>query len=121
MKFIVFATSVGHSRHIEEELRRAEIEVAHIDGETPKDERDEIIAQLSRGELDGITNCQVFTEGVDMPNVGCVVLARPTKSFGLYRQMIGRGLRPARGKEFCLVLDHSGATFMHGFVEDPVE
>jgi superfamily II DNA or RNA helicase len=117
---ITFATSVGHSRHIEEELRRAGVKVAHIDGSTPKEERDDVLAQLACGDLEVVTNCMVLTEGFDLPDIGCIVLARPTKSMGLYRQMVGRGLRPAQGKDHCLVLDHSGATFQHGFVEDPV-
>jgi DNA repair protein RadD len=62
----------------------------------------------------------VLTEGWDQPDVACVVLARPTRNMGLYRQMIGRVLRPAEGKNHALVLDHSGAVFQHGFVEDPV-
>ena len=62
----------------------------------------------------------VLTEGYDLPDLGCIVLARPTRSMGLYRQMVGRGLRPAPGKDHCLVLDHSGATLRHGRVEDPV-
>jgi DNA repair protein RadD len=53
--------------------------------------------------------------------VGCCILARPTKKMGLYRQMIGRVLPPANGKPNAIVLDHSGAVFRHGFVEDPVE
>ena len=63
----------------------------------------------------------VLTEGWDMPEVGCCILARPTRKMGLYRQMIGRVLRPAEGKPDAIVLDHSGAVFRHGFVEDPVE
>ena len=66
-------------------------------------------------------NCMVLTEGWDQPDVSCVVLARPTKQMGLYRQMIGRVLRPFPGKPDCLVLDHSGATHRHGFVEDHVD
>jgi DNA repair protein RadD len=65
-------------------------------------------------------NCMVLTEGWDMPCVSCCVLARPTKSMGLYRQMAGRVIRPADGKTDALILDHAGATFRHGFVEDPV-
>src|SRR5215208_2163647 len=53
--------------------------------------------------------------------VSCCILARPTKKIGLNRQMIGRVLRPAEGKTDAIVLDHSGAVFRHGFVEDPVE
>ena len=56
-----------------------------------------------------------------MPEVGCCILARPTRKMGLFRQMIGRILRPAPGKKDAIVLDHSGAVFRHGFVEDPVE
>jgi superfamily II DNA or RNA helicase len=107
---IIFATSVGHSRHIEEELKRAGVKVAHIDGSTPKEERDDVLAKLASSDLEVVTNCMVLTEGFDLPDIGCIVLARPTKSMGLFRQMVGRGLRPAEGKDHCLVLDHSGAT-----------
>jgi DNA repair protein RadD len=62
----------------------------------------------------------VLTEGWDMPEVGCCVLARPTRKMGLYRQMVGRVLRPAPGKHNAIVIDHSGALFRHGFIEDPV-
>ena len=56
-----------------------------------------------------------------MPECGCIILARPTKKMGLYRQMIGRVLRPAEDKTDAVVLDHSGAVYRHGFVEDHVE
>jgi DNA repair protein RadD len=117
-KTVVFATSVAHSRHLQEEFAKSGVRCAHIDGKTPKAERDEVLHMLSSGELELVTNCMVLTEGWDQPDVGCIVLARPTKSMGLYRQMIGRGLRPFEGKDNCLVLDHSGATLQHGFVED---
>jgi superfamily II DNA or RNA helicase len=52
--------------------------------------------------------------------MSCIVLARPTKKMGLFRQMIGRGLRPAEGKNDVVVLDHSGAVFRHGLPEDRV-
>jgi DNA repair protein RadD len=117
-KTVVFATSVAHSIHLQEEFSRSGVRCEHIDGKTPKDERDQILHMLASGDLDLVTNCQVLTEGWDMPDIGCIVLARPTKSMGMYRQMIGRGLRPFEGKDHCLVLDHSGATLQHGFVED---
>jgi hypothetical protein len=58
----------------------------------------------------------VLTEGVDVPVVAAVVLARPTKSKGLYLQMAGRGLRTAPGKADCLILDHGNCTMEHGLV-----
>jgi superfamily II DNA or RNA helicase len=119
-KTVVFATNVAHSIHLAEEFAKSGTKAAHIDGSTPKDERDQILQRLSGGEIEIVVNCMVLTEGWDQPDVGCIVLARPTKSMGLYRQMVGRGLRPFAGKDHCLVLDHAGATLHHGFVEDPV-
>src|SRR5262249_46380039 len=68
-----------------------------------------------------VSNCMVLTEGWDMPQVGCCILARPTKQMGLFRQMVGRVLRPAEGKPDAIVLDHSGAVFRHGLPEDHLE
>jgi DNA repair protein RadD len=117
---VVFASGVRHSRHLCDEFIKSGVRAAHIDGETPKDERDEILKRLAAGEIELVCNAMVLTEGWDCPDVSCLVLARPTKSMGLYRQMIGRGLRPSPGKTDCLVLDHAGATLMHGRVEDPI-
>jgi hypothetical protein len=74
----------------------------------PKAQRDAVLARLAAGELDVITNCMVLTEGWDMPAVGCCILARPTRKMGLYR------------RHRAIVLDHSGAVFRHGFIDDPV-
>ena len=119
-KTVVFATSVGHSIHLCDEFRKSGVKAEHIDGQTDTAERDKILEQLSSGEIELVTNCMVLTEGWDQPDVSCCVLARPTKSLGLYRQMAGRVIRPAPGKTDALILDHAGATFRHGFVEDPV-
>jgi superfamily II DNA or RNA helicase len=118
---VAFACSVGHSIHIRDEFIKAGVRAEHLDGETPRDERDAILAQLESGETEVVANCMVLTEGFDCPDIGCIVLARPTKKMGLYRQMSGRGLRPADGKSDCVILDHSGAVFRHGLPEDHVE
>jgi DNA repair protein RadD len=119
-KTVAFAVNVAHSLHIRDEFIKAGVRCEHLDGETPKDERDAILARLASGETELVTNCMVLTEGWDMPDVACCILARPTKKMGLYRQMIGRVLRPADGKADAIVLDHSGAVYRHGLVEDPV-
>jgi superfamily II DNA or RNA helicase len=118
---VAFACSVGHSVHICDEFRRADIRAEHLDGSTPLDDRTAILARLASGETQVVTNCMVLTEGWDMPEIGCAILARPTKKMGLFRQMIGRVLRPADGKPDAIVLDHSGAVFRHGLPEDHVE
>jgi hypothetical protein len=119
-KTVCFAVNVEHSVHLRDEFVRSGVRAEHIDGSTSKPERDASLARLASGELQLITNCMVLTEGWDMPEVGCCILARPTRKMGLYRQMIGRVLRPAEGKPDAIILDHSGAVFRHGFAEDPV-
>jgi DNA repair protein RadD len=119
---VCFATGVGHSVHLRNEFLASGVRAEHIDGETPKQERDATLARLATGEIELVTNCMVLTEGWDMPEVGTCILARPTKQMGLYRQMIGRVLRPhpESGKPDAIILDHSGAVFRHGLPEDPV-
>jgi superfamily II DNA or RNA helicase len=120
-KTVAFAVNVQHSIHLRDEFIKSGVRAEHIDGGTPKDERDATLARLASGEIDLVSNCMVLTEGWDMPAVGCCILARPTRKMGLFRQMIGRVLRPADGKPDAVILDHSGAVFRHGFVEDHVE
>lgn len=111
-KTVAFAVNVRHSIHLRDEFIRSGVRAEHIDGSTPKPERDASLARLASGEIELITNCMVLTEGFDLPEMGCCILARPTKKMGLYRQMIGRVLRPAPGKTDAIVIDHSGAVFM---------
>ena len=120
-KTVAFAVDVAHSVAIKTAFLEFGVRCEHLDGSTPKGERDEILARLKCGETEVISNCMVLTEGWDMPEVGCIILARPTKQMGLFRQMIGRGLRPAEGKSDCIILDHSGAVYRHGLPEDRVE
>lgn len=119
----VFATSVAHSVHIRDSFRAAGIMAEHIDGGTPTEDRDKILTRFAAGTVELVTNVGVLTEGFDCPEIGCVVMARPTKHMGLYRQILGRGLRPAQtsGKTNCIVLDHAGTVFEHGFVDEPVK
>ena len=117
---VVFATGVAHSVHLRDEFRRSGVWAEHIDGTTPTEERDEILAQLAAGTVEVVCNAMVLTEGWDCPPVSCIVLARPTRHHGLYRQMIGRVLRPAPNKVNAIILDHSGACYEHGLVEEPV-
>jgi DNA repair protein RadD len=119
-KTVAFAVNVAHSVHLRDEFIKSGVRAEHIDGSTPKPERDATLERLASGEIELVTNCMVLTEGWDMPEVACCILARPTRKMGLFRQMIGRILRPAPGKVDAIVLDHSGAVFRHGFVEDEV-
>lgn len=77
-----------------------------------------MIVTRRNGKVAILGNC---TTGVDVPEASCVISCRPTKSFSLWRQMCGRGLRSAPGKTDLIVLDHSGAVFAHGFPDEDVE
>lgn len=116
---VIFSTGVRHSIHIRDRFRDAGILAEHIDGSTPKDERDQILEDLAVKKIQVISNCMVLTEGWDCPSVSCCILARPTKSLGLYLQMAGRILRPYPDKVNAIIIDHAGAIYEHGFVEDP--
>jgi DNA repair protein RadD len=118
---IAFAVDVAHSVAIRDQFLGAGVRAEHLDGETPLPERADILARLASGETKVVSNCMMLTEGWDCPPVGCAVLARPTKQMGLFRQMVGRVLRPADGKPDAVILDHSGAVFRHGLPEDHVE
>jgi hypothetical protein len=65
--------------------------------------------RFADGDVKVVTNCQILTEGYDRPNVSCIVLARPTKSHGLFRQMVGGGLRPAKDKTDCFTMAASAS------------
>ncbi len=118
-KAVVFATSREHGAHLCHEFNLSGVPAGYVDGETPTPERDRILRMLVEGGLDVVVNVGCLVEGWDCPEVRVLVLARPTKSLGLYLQILGRGLRPAPGKTHCLVLDHAGATLEHGFAEEP--
>ena len=116
---ICFATSIEHSRAIVEAFRDAGVAAEHLDGTTPEDERTAILARFAAGQTRVVSNCAVLTEGWDCPQAAALILARPTKSRGLWRQMAGRVLRPYPGKTDCLVLDHGNCTDHHGYLTDP--
>jgi superfamily II DNA or RNA helicase len=116
---IVFAVNVEHSQAIIERFREAGIAAEHVDAKTPN--RKSIFERLARNETHVVSNVGIATEGWDLPDLGVVVLARPTQSLSLHIQMIGRGMRTAEGKTECLVLDHAGNHHRHGMVTDEIE
>ena len=104
---VAFTVDVAHAQHLAEAFRAFGVRADWISGELPLDERRERLRKLREGEIDVLANCQILTEGWDEPSVSCLIMARPTKSTGLYIQQVGRGLRPYPGKDYCLVIDVS--------------
>jgi superfamily II DNA or RNA helicase len=118
---VYYATSRGHSVHIRDEFLNAGITCEHVDGDTPIPEREDALKRFAAGDVRILTNVGVFTEGWDVPDIGVVGLARPTKSYGLLTQMIGRGRRIAPGKTYCTVLDHGGHFPRMGMPDDAID
>ena len=114
---IIYAVSVRHARNLEALFVSEGIPTAAMLGNTPQQTRDAMIAKFSNGELRVLVNVAVATEGFDLPDASCVVIARPTQSLALYLQMLGRGLRPKPDGGDCLILDLAGNAILHGLPE----
>lgn len=117
---VVYGCTVAHALHLCEEFRKAGVRAAHVDGATETDLRDEIMGQIADGVLQVVTNVGVLQQGVDIPALSCAVLARPTRSLVLFRQICGRIKRPHPGKKDCVLIDHSGSVY-HSWIGMPDE
>ncbi|KAI1823130.1 P-loop containing nucleoside triphosphate hydrolase protein [Xylaria intraflava] len=102
---LVFCVDLAHVSSLTQTFRQHGIDARFVTGETPKVERGDRLDAFKRGEFPILVNCGVFTEGTDIPNIDCVLLARPTRSRNLLVQMIGRGMRLHPGKTNCHVID----------------
>ena len=112
---IVYAVSKGHAENMAGVFNQAGFPADVILSETPAELRDWYIRQFREGKLKVLVNIAVATEGFDLPDASCVVLARPTMSLALYLQMVGRGLRPKSDGGDCLILDLAGNVRRHCF------
>jgi DNA repair protein RadD len=115
--WLVFCSGVAHARHVRDAIREHGISAETVTGDTPGPERDGILTAFKAGRLRCVTNANVLTTGFDAPGTDLIALLRPTKSVGLYVQMVGRGTRLAEGKDDCLVLDFAGNTARHGPID----
>ena len=102
---LVFCVDLNHVASLTSMFRRHGIDAQYITGATKKRVRGERLDAFKKGEFPVLLNCGVFTEGTDIPNIDCILLARPTKSRNLLVQMIGRGMRLYSGKKDCHVID----------------
>jgi DNA repair protein RadD len=112
--WLFFCAGVKHAEHIAEALRQQGVTAACVTGDTPKKQRDEMIADFKAGKLQALTNANVLTTGFDYPDIDLVVMLRPTMSASLYVQMAGRGMRVKSHTDHCLVLDFAGVVATHG-------
>ena len=107
-KGIVYAINISHAKKIMELYQEHGIKAVAIDSKTPAMERQQDIEAFKKGDIQVLVNVDIFSEGFDCPDVGFVQLARPTLSLAKYLQMVGRGLRVAKGKKNCVIIDNVG-------------
>ncbi|KAI1461468.1 P-loop containing nucleoside triphosphate hydrolase protein [Annulohypoxylon moriforme] len=102
---LVFCVDLAHVDGLTETFQRYGVDARFVTGETPNIERSNLIDAFKRQEYPVLVNCGVFTEGTDIPNIDCIILARPTRSRNLLVQMIGRGMRLHPDKTDCHIID----------------
>ena len=124
-KTVVFCSTVKHAEHLCDAFLVSSVAANFVTGETPKDERAEMLHDLEHGDLQVVVNVAVLTEGFDAPPVSCVILTRPCSQKGTMVQMIGRGLRivdpelyPNTVKTDCIVMDFGTSVITHGSIDD---
>ncbi|KAF2212959.1 hypothetical protein CERZMDRAFT_40108 [Cercospora zeae-maydis SCOH1-5] len=115
---LVFCVDLAHVAALTATFRAHGIDARFVTSDTPTKVRDERLAAFKKGEFPVLLNCGIYTEGTDIQNIDCIVLARPTQSRNLLMQMIGRGLRLHPDKEDCHVIDMV-ASLETGIVSSP--
>ena len=107
-KGIVYAINISHAQKITKLYQEYGVKAIAIDSKTPAMERQQDIEAFKKGDIQVLVNVDIFSEGFDCPDVEFVQLARPTLSLAKYLQMVGRGLRVAKGKKNCVIIDNVG-------------
>ena len=118
---VIFCCSISHAKSVAYQFSEIGIPALCIDSNMKKDERRKAIAEFRANRVKVLTNVNIITEGFDLKELEGVIMLRPTQSLSLYLQMVGRGLRPAEGKEHAIILDHVGNYERHGFPCDDRE
>lgn len=103
-KAIAFSMSIAHAEALAARFKACSLRCEAIHSNLPTDERQRLKTGFRKGEIDILVNPTMLTEGYDEPSIECVIIARPTKSAGLFQQMVGRGLRLYPNKRDCIVL-----------------
>lgn len=110
---IAYCHSVEASVRTAEAFNEAGIKASHIDGTTPKKEREQIIKDFRERRINILCNVDLIGEGFDVPDCSTVIMLRPTQSLSLYIQQSMRGMRYRPGKT-SIIIDHVDNISRHG-------
>lgn len=111
---VAFCVNVNHANYVTLQFNKAGVNAEVMTAQTPHDERQMMIHRFEQGATKIIVSVGTLIAGFDS-DVRCIIYARPTKSEIRWLQIIGRGLRTAKGKDKCLVFDHSGSVHRLGY------
>ncbi|NRO59209.1 DEAD/DEAH box helicase [Lactobacillus helveticus] len=117
MQAVVYTYSIDSAIKIAAEFNSEGISAIEVDGMTPKEKRAVAVKKFREQEIKILVNVNLFTEGVDLPNVDCVIMARPTASLALYLQFSMRCLNPRPGKT-AIIIDHANNFKQFGYPDD---
>ena len=117
MQAVVYTYSIDSAIKIAAEFNSEGISAVEVDGTTSKEKRDLAVRKFRNQEIKILVNVNLFTEGVDLPNVDCVIMARPTASLALYLQFSMRCLNPRPGKT-AIIIDHANNFKSFGYPDD---
>ena len=115
---IAYTYNVASAERLAGELNANGVVAKAVSGKTPKDKRDSIINDYRDGKIQVVTNAELFTEGLDLPNVDVVIMLRPTQSLSLYLQFAMRCMNPRKGKT-AIIIDHVGNVNRFGLPTQP--
>jgi DNA repair protein RadD len=113
---ILFAVNIKHSEALAKDFRKSGINCIHLDANTKKQERREIVSAYKEGEIQLLSNCNLFSAGFDVPNVSYIGDLSPTRSIANFKQRSGRGARPCDDKKYYIYMDHAGNIHQHGIL-----
>lgn len=113
---VCFCVSINHAKIMADQFNSAGFSAMAVYGGMNQSERDMAFRGLNNGSIQILTNCSLIDEGVDVPNLGGVILLRKTLSLAKYLQMAGRALRVSPGKTHAVILDHASNYHIHGHV-----
>lgn len=118
---LIFAVNRRHAVHIHDEFLSHGVASAYIDGDTPKEERENIRQAVEAGRVQVVINIGVMVAGVNWPRISCVIIARPMRNIANWMQCLGRGARLHWTKEDCIVIYHGSNFDELGMIDDPIE
>lgn len=120
-KTLIYCVTISHANKVRDVFKKAGYNFAVVHSELPKQEREDIIKGYISGAITGLINVKIFVEGNDVPDIECIMLLSATRSLRLFKQEIGRGLRPKPNGEKLKIIDFGRNWEIHGLPDEHID